>query len=316
MYDDTTWYQKPGKHILCTESPLVRQYISETVKGIFQALPGLSGIGVIIGGEEFHHCFMRPYAVEKGHTTCPRCEALGHDTVVANLCNYMADAARQINPAAEVFAWPYSAAHVWSIGDPAQLGFIRKLKPGVALFTDIVKDDTVSKPEGVNKLLWDYSIDLPGPGKLAQQQLKACHDQGIPIHFKSEPELAFEASRLPGLPCHGSLGEARRGDDLQQRRRRLGIPLVCSVFRREHGRSVQLLLVAARAGPGGIPAAVRRPHRRPKGRSASQKSLAVMPPKPWTILPKSALTLPASITWARLTRCAPTRPPCYPMNSR
>ena len=201
MYDDTTWYQKSGKYILCTESPLVRQYISETVKGIFQALPGLSGIGVIVGGEEFHHCFMRPYAAEKGHTTCPRCEALGHDTVVANLCNYMADAARQINPAAEVFAWPYSAVAVWSIGDPAQLGFIRKLKPGVALFTDIVKDDTVSKPEGVSKLLWDYSIDLPGPGKLAQQQLNACHERGIPIHFKSEPELAFEASRLPGLPC-------------------------------------------------------------------------------------------------------------------
>ena len=201
MYDDHTWYEKPGKHILCTESPLVRQYISETVKGTFQAVPGLAGVGVIIGGEEFHHCFMRPYAAEKGHTTCPRCEALGHDAVVANLCNYMADAARQVNPTAQVFAWPYSAVYVWSIGDPGQLGFIRRLKPGVALFTDIVKDDTVSKPEGVNKLLWDYSIDLPGPGKLAQQQLQACHDQGIQIHFKSEPELAFEASRLPGLSC-------------------------------------------------------------------------------------------------------------------
>jgi hypothetical protein len=200
MYDDTTWYQKPGKHLLCTESALVRQYLSETVQGIFRAVPGLAGVGVIIGGEEFHHCFMRPYGVEKGHTTCPRCENLGHDRVVANLCNYLADAARQVNPSAEVLAWPYSAAYVWSLGDPAQLGFIRNLKPGVALFTDIVKDDTLHKPDGVNKLLWDYSIDLPGPGKLARQQLKACHEQGITIHFKSEPELAFEASRLPGLP--------------------------------------------------------------------------------------------------------------------
>lgn len=201
MYDDHTWYQKPGEHVLCTESPLVRQYLSETVQGIFRGLAGLAGIGVIIGGEEFHHCFMRPYGVEKGHTTCPHCEALGHDTVVANLCNSMAAAARQVNPTAEIFAWPYSAAYVWSIGDPAQLGFIRKLKPGVALFTDIVKDDTVAKPGGVNKLLWDYSIDLPGPGKLARQQLQACRDQGIAIHFKSEPELAFEASGLPGLPA-------------------------------------------------------------------------------------------------------------------
>lgn len=60
MYDDRTWYENPGKYVLCTESPLVRQYISETVKGIFQAVPGLAGVGVIIGGEEFHHCFMRP----------------------------------------------------------------------------------------------------------------------------------------------------------------------------------------------------------------------------------------------------------------
>ncbi len=201
MYDDTTWYQTPGKHVLCTESPLVREYISETVKGLFQALPGLAGIGVIIGGEEFHHCYMRPYGVARGHTSCPRCETLGHDTVVANLCNYMADAARQVNPAAEVFAWPYSAATVWSIGDPAQLGLVRKLTSGVALFTDMVKDEIVSKPEGVDKLLWDYSIDLPGPGRRAQQQRKACREQGIPIHFKSEPELAFEATRLPGVPC-------------------------------------------------------------------------------------------------------------------
>ncbi len=200
MYDDTTWYQKRGKHILCTESPLVRQYLSETIQGLFRSLPGLAGVGVIIGGEDFHHCFMRPFEVEKGHTNCRRCEALGHDRVVADLCNGLADAARQVNPSAEVLAWPYSAVYVWSIGDPAQLGFIANLKPGVALFTDIVKDDTLTKADGVKKLLWDYSIDLPGPGRLAQQQLQACHAQGVAIHFKSEPELAFEASRLPGLP--------------------------------------------------------------------------------------------------------------------
>ena len=162
MYDDKTWYKEKGKHVLCTESPLVRRYISETIRGIFKDLPGLSGIGVIIGGEEFHHCFMRPYGVERGHTNCPRCERLGHNTVVANLCNTMATAAREVNPAAEIFAWPYSAVYVWSVGDPAQRGLIDKLKPGVALFSDLVKDETVIKSGGIKKLLWDYSIDLAG----------------------------------------------------------------------------------------------------------------------------------------------------------
>jgi hypothetical protein len=54
------------------------------------ANPKLDGAVIIIGGEGFYHCFMRPFDVKKGHTNCARCEALGADRVVANLCNRMA----------------------------------------------------------------------------------------------------------------------------------------------------------------------------------------------------------------------------------
>jgi len=194
-----TW-KADGEYVLCTEHPLVRRYLCESVRGIFRADPELDGLVIIIGGEGFYHCFMRPYGVAKGHTNCERCEALGADTVVSNLCNYLAEEIRKVNPNAEIVAWPYSAEHVWS-SDRPQSGFIKRLKPGVAILTEIEKDEYVRKAGGVNKHIWDYSIDLIGPGERAKQQVQACEAAGIPIYMKSEPELGFEAPRLPHIPC-------------------------------------------------------------------------------------------------------------------
>jgi hypothetical protein len=194
-----TWHAD-GEFVLCTEHPLVQQWLTESVRGLFQADPDLTGIVLIIGGEGFYHCFMRPYGVEKGHTSCPRCEALGAETVVANLCNRLAAAARSVSGTAEVIVWPYSAEHVWS-ADKTQEKLIEKLEPGVALLTEIEKDEYVEKPGGVNKHLWDYSIDLIGPGARANSQIAACRAVGINVYLKSEPELGFEAPRLPHIPC-------------------------------------------------------------------------------------------------------------------
>lgn len=194
-----TW-QKDGEYIMCTEQPLVRRWLAESVAGIFRTIPGLWGMGVIIGGEGFYHCFMRPYGAPNGHTTCPRCEALGPATVVANLINGMAQAARTVNPDAHIAAWPYSAEHVWAAGG-ALPKTIQKLGPGAAILTEIEKEAFVEKPYGLRKLAWDYSIDAIGPCPRAKDQIGLCRKIGIPVLMKSEPELAFEASRLADVPC-------------------------------------------------------------------------------------------------------------------
>lgn len=194
-----TW-SDDGEYVLCTEHPLMKQWLTESIDGLFGAVPDLDGIEMIVGGESFYHCFMRPHPLVKGHTNCARCEALGAETVVSNLINLMVDAAHRHNPRAEVIAWPYSAEHTWS-ADKAQVGFIEKLKPGAALFSEMEKSEFVEKPEGFKKSLWDYSIDLIGPGERAKAQIEACTRVGIPIYMKSEPELGFEAPRLPHIPC-------------------------------------------------------------------------------------------------------------------
>lgn len=193
-------HKADGDYILCTEHPLVQRYYTETVAGVFRDIPGLWGLGVIIGGEGFYHCFMHPHGAPGGHTTCPRCEALGPDVVVSKLCNRLARAARSINPAAQVVAWPYSAEHVWAMNG-AMSRTIARLEPGVGLLTEIEKEALVEKPDGVSMLAWDYSIDVIGPCERAKQQIGECRAHGIPVYMKSEPELAFEASRLSHVPC-------------------------------------------------------------------------------------------------------------------
>ncbi|MCB9781992.1 MAG: hypothetical protein H6751_03395, partial [Candidatus Omnitrophica bacterium] len=194
-----TW-KEDGEYVLCTEHPLVQRYLRDSIKDVFEAAPELDGITVIIGGEGFYHCFMRPFDAPKGHTNCKRCEAIGAETVVANLCNLLAESAREVNPEAIVAAWPYSAAHVWS-ADEAQVGMLEKFGPGTALLTEIEKDEYVKKGESINKHLWDYSIDLIGPGEKAKKQIEICNEKGIPVFLKSEPELSFEAPRLSHIPC-------------------------------------------------------------------------------------------------------------------
>lgn len=194
-----TW-SADGEYTLCTSHPLVRRYLKESVQGMFKSLPELQGVVLIIGGEGFYHCHMRPFGVAKGHTNCTRCEPLGAETAVADLCNDLAFAARSVRPDAEVVLWPYSAEHVWA-ADFAVTGFLEKLKPGTALLTEIEKSETITKPNGVQKSIWDYSIDFIGPATRTKQQIATCAKHHIPVYVRGEPELGFEAPRLPQIPC-------------------------------------------------------------------------------------------------------------------
>jgi hypothetical protein len=194
-----TW-SADGEYNLCTEHPVVRQYFEESMEEIFRGAPDLQGIEIIIGGENFYHCFMRPYPQKKGHTNCERCEAIGPDIVVSNLVNNLARAARRANPDAVVEAWPYSAVSLWA-ADKYQTGLIQRLEPGTAILTESVKDTLLDKPFGIKKLLWDYSIDLIGPSDRAMRQIELCNERGIPTTVLSMYEMSFEAALLPEIPC-------------------------------------------------------------------------------------------------------------------
>ena len=88
-----TW-SADGEYTLCTSHPLVRRYLKESVQGLFKAMPNLQGVALIIGGEGFYHCHMRPYGVAKGHTNCAVARSSAPKRRLPDLCNDLASAAR------------------------------------------------------------------------------------------------------------------------------------------------------------------------------------------------------------------------------
>jgi hypothetical protein len=192
-------FGKPGQHALCSEHPLVKRYYAESVAGLLRET-GLDGVMLIVGGEEFYHCYMRPSGCEKGSTNCPRCKPLDAETVVADLGNLLADAARAVRPDAENVLWPYGAYWAWA-GDAAHTGMIEKLGRGSCLLVEPEVGEVIQKESGIAKHLWDYSIDMPAPGPRCRKQIAACAAARVPLYLKSDHEHAYEACRLPGIPC-------------------------------------------------------------------------------------------------------------------
>ena len=88
---------------------------------------------------------------------------------------------------------------------------IDKLQPGAGILTEIEKDETVAKPEGVVKYIGDYSIDLIGPGATGQTpgggvqggRSSDLHQERTGIGIRSSP------TSVHSLP--GPLGRTSRG---------------------------------------------------------------------------------------------------------
>jgi hypothetical protein len=186
-------------HTLCTESETGKRFIFESIQNIF-ANADIDKLLVLIGGEHFHHCFMRPLNQPKGHTDCPVCEALGAETVVSNLVKLLSDAVHSVKPTGEVVFWPYSASWAWSQENDQQT-FIGKMKgSGTALLTELEKDVWINKG-GYKKNLWDYSLDQTYCTEKGRAQIEYCHDAGIKVYLKSEPKLPLEMIHALYLPC-------------------------------------------------------------------------------------------------------------------
>jgi len=186
-------------HTLCTENPVAKKFIYESIQNIFNKT-GMDNLLVLVGGEHFHHCFMRPLNQGKGHTDCPVCEALSAETVVSNLIKLLSDAVHSVKPDGEVIFWPYSASWAWS-KEIDQETFIGMMEgSGAALLTELEKDVWIRKG-GYVKHLWDYSFDHTACSNKARAQLEYCRRAGIRAYLKNEPKLPLEMINALYLPC-------------------------------------------------------------------------------------------------------------------
>jgi len=188
-----------GGHILSTDSPSVRQYIAETIKDLFTAVPDLAGILMIVGGEGFYHCYMHPQGLPKGQTDTSLCGPRGAEETVAALVNTVFASARAVKRDADVIAWPYSAQFVWS-RDPYQADFMARLQSGASVATEVENSEITRDPDSIVKSYWDYSLSMIGPSRRAVRQIALAKSDRLRIYLHSEPELSLDFGGLPFVP--------------------------------------------------------------------------------------------------------------------
>jgi len=198
-------------YTLCSTSGKSLAFLEELMSGVFERAPLLGGLILIIGGESFYHCYMRPDLSRVGpgerRTNCPRCSKRPAEDVVAGFVAKVSEAVHSTKPGALVAVWPYSA-FIWS-ESPNQLELIRQLPNDVSLLSEIDKDQLLDKGN-YTKRIWDYSVDFTGPSERILAQADACRSRELPILVKTETALGLEAIHMPYVPCMNRLEEKWR----------------------------------------------------------------------------------------------------------
>lgn len=194
-------------HNLCSSHEPTLAFLGEVMANLFKEVPQLGGLNLIIGGESYYHCFMRPdrTGLAPGQrTNCPRCAERTAEDTVNGLLKATAEAVHRVKPEAPVMAWPYSA-FIWS-SDPAQLELLREMDSQVTFLNTIDKDEWAPK-EGYRKLIWDYSIDYTGPAGNLLKQAAILKERNMDLFVKTETALGLECIQYPYMPSLQRLAE-------------------------------------------------------------------------------------------------------------
>ena len=196
IFLEETWGR--GNHVLCSGHPLVHRAYAEVVTNIYESVPELAGAIVLVGGEGFHHCYMRPAGEELSN--CPHCRDRDPHAQVAQLVNTLFAAVKAGAPRARLMAWPY-AAFVWSRQDSTESAWIDHLDEGVEVLGNIA----TGEPDPTNDagaILYDYNIKIPGPNKRFSAQAQHCRERGLRFHVRTETNTTPDTFFVPHLPVH------------------------------------------------------------------------------------------------------------------
>ena len=185
-------------HCLCASSELTQSFYAETFSNLFQAVPELGGLILIVGGESFFHCYTRPAAPFSGYTNCPQCTELEPSAVIARLMNRIAACVHDAAPAARTFIWPYSA-FVWSEDDRAQFAFIDQLSTDISFLSNLATGDC---HPATGAALYDYNIVQIGPSTRFAAQTEQLRASNRPHYAKIECATTPSMFQFPYLPLH------------------------------------------------------------------------------------------------------------------
>lgn len=184
--------------VLCTSTPQVRQWITDSLAHVFSRVRGLGGVFTITASENLTNCYSHTRTADG----CPRCSKRSGPEVIAEVNAAIAAGVRAGDPKARVIVWDWG----WPDGTGAGWGQPDWASRIIELLPDDVYLMCVSewgKPivrGGVAGAVGEYSISAVGPGPRAQRHWALARQRGLKTLAKVQVNCTWELSAVPYLP--------------------------------------------------------------------------------------------------------------------
>ena len=180
---------------LCTSVPLVRQWITESLTGVFATVPELGGVFTITGSENLTNCWSKQTGDQ-----CPRCSGRPPAEVIAEVNKAIADGVWRGNPDAKVIVWDWGwpDGTAWG-GDRWAADVIRQL-PDNVYHMSVSEWSLPLDRGGVKTTVGEYSISAVGPGPRALRLWDIAKKRNLKTIAKVQVNNTWELSAVPYLP--------------------------------------------------------------------------------------------------------------------
>jgi hypothetical protein len=185
-----------GQYAMCTSSPVVREWLRDSLTHVLRAAPELGGVLTITMSENHTNCFSHggtwgvkaPRAKE-----CPRCTRRQGWETIGELIGTVRDGVRAASRTADVIVWD------WGWPDELAAKLIPTL-PRDVIFQSISEWSQPVRRGGVSTVVGEYSISVVGPGPRATANWRRAAEHGIRTMAKVQFNNTWEISAVPYLP--------------------------------------------------------------------------------------------------------------------
>lgn len=184
--------------VLCTSAPQVRQWLTDSLRHVFENVPNLGGVFTITASENLTNC----YSHTRTATGCPRCSQRSGPEVIAEVNAAIAAGVRAGSPKAKVivwdWGWPDGTSAGW--GQPDWASRIIELLPDDVYLMCVSEWGKPISRGGVAGAVGEYSISAVGPGPRAQRHWALARQRGLKTLAKVQVNCTWELSAVPYLP--------------------------------------------------------------------------------------------------------------------
>jgi hypothetical protein len=178
---------------LCTSTPIVQEYIRESMCELFSAVPELGGVINLFCGERTMTCWMSPERA----ATCPRCSKRSQAEVLAEDLNCFMEGIREAGSRADLVAWQCGPS-----GSFEKIS--EKLHPDV-VWMGLFEHGARKMVDGKKVQANEYSLSCVGPSESYAQTAEEMEKHGRRAWAKLQLGVTYELATQPYIPIPGTV---------------------------------------------------------------------------------------------------------------